>query len=247
MAWLKVEVQTPDKPEVFDIADQLGIDPDAAFGKCFRIWSWFDAHTTNGKPNGVGVSDSLLDRVAGVSGFAKAMYSAGWLEYDGECYGMVNFDVHNGESAKQRAMTAKRVAKHSQKTNAKPNAISVSPALAREEKIREEVNIEPLSDSQANTDPVPSPAEDKKQSLTADAKTVIDFLNLRTGRKYRHTKSNLDPIIARMREGYTLQEIRTVTMRKVNDWLTDEKMSEFLRPLTLYTAKNFNSYAGILE
>lgn len=106
--------------------------------------------------------------------------------------------------------------------------------------------LETLSDSQANTDAAPSEPEDKKPNLSADAKAVIDFLNLRTGRKYRHTKANLDPIIARMREGYTLQEIRTVTMRKVNDWLTDEKMSEYLRPLTLYTAKNFNSYAGIL-
>ena len=103
----------------------------------------------------------------------------------------------------------------------------------------------PLSDSQANTDPVP--LEDKKQKpSTDDAKAVIDFLNLRTGRKYRHTKSNLDPILARMREGYSLQEIRTVTMRKVNEWLPDEKMNEYLRPMTLYTAKNFNSYAGIL-
>jgi uncharacterized phage protein (TIGR02220 family) len=105
--------------------------------------------------------------------------------------------------------------------------------------------LEPLSDSQANTDPMH--LEDcKAKASTADAKAVIDFLNLRTGRKYRHTKSNLDPILARMREGYTVQEIRTVTMRKVNDWLTDEKMNEYLRPATLYTARNFNSYAGIL-
>lgn len=140
MAWLKIETHTPDKPEVFDISDQLGISSDDAFGKCFRVWCWFDAHTTNGKTNGIGVSDSLIDRVAGVSGFAKAMHSAGWLDWDGECYAMPNFDSHNGESAKQRALTAKRVAKHTEKTNAKTNAPSVTTPLAREEKRREEVN-----------------------------------------------------------------------------------------------------------
>jgi hypothetical protein len=143
MAWLKVETHTPDKPEVFDIADQLGIDADAAFGKCFRVWTWFDGHTTNGKPNGVGVSSSLLDRLAGVKGFANAMHAAGWLESDGDVFWMPNFDYHNGESAKSRALTAKRVANHAVKknsTNANTNAVTVSEALPREEKIREEVN-----------------------------------------------------------------------------------------------------------
>lgn len=139
MAWLKVQVHTPDKPEIYDIADQLGIDPDAVFGKCFRVWVWFDAHTTNGKPNGVGVSYTLLDRLANVSGFAKAMHAAGWLESDGDVFWMPNFDYHNGESAKTRAMTANRVKKHSEKTNANTNGELTVDALPREEKRREDI------------------------------------------------------------------------------------------------------------
>lgn len=139
MAWLKIETHTPDKPEVFAIASKLGIDPDAVFGKCFRVWVWFDAHTTNGKTNGIGVSAALIDRVAGVSGFAEAMASAEWLTFTGEGYEVPNFDRHNGETAKQRALTAKRVAKHTNKTNAETNAPAVSEALPREEKIREEL------------------------------------------------------------------------------------------------------------
>ena len=77
--WMKVEKSTPDKPEVFAIADALGIDPDAAFGKCFRVWGWFDSNTTNGKANGCSVSKKLVDRLVSVDGFADAMLNVGWL------------------------------------------------------------------------------------------------------------------------------------------------------------------------
>jgi len=143
MSWLKIEVHTPDKPEVFDIARQLGIHPDEVFGKCFRLWAWFDAHTTNGKTNGVSVSDLLVDRICGVKGFAESMWNAGWLDGKLEDLSVKNFDRHNGETAKTRAMTAKRVQKHA---NAKLTQNLTVGALPREEKRRSK----PISE---NTDP----------------------------------------------------------------------------------------------
>ncbi len=38
--WMKVEKVTPDKPEIEAMASKLELDPDAVFGKCFRIWRW---------------------------------------------------------------------------------------------------------------------------------------------------------------------------------------------------------------
>jgi len=35
--WIKLEHTTPDKPEVFAMADTLGIDPDAVTGKLCRV------------------------------------------------------------------------------------------------------------------------------------------------------------------------------------------------------------------
>lgn len=163
MSWIKVETHTPEKPEVFAIADQLGISSDDAFGKCFRVWAWFDAHTTNGKTNGSGVSASLLNRVAGVSGFAESMVSVGWLVSDESGLTVSNFDKHNGETAKQRGLTAKRVAKHSIKTNDKTNGASVKDALAREDKIREDLkdipagaSISKPKSSKPKTYPIPT-------------------------------------------------------------------------------------------
>lgn len=131
MSWIKMETHTPDKPEIFEMAEKLSIDPDLVFAKCFRIWAWFDAHTTNGKTNGSSVSELLVDRISCVNGFAKAMLSVGWLATDSTGLTLPNFDRHNGETAKGRALTAKRVAKHA---NGKTNGSSVSSALPREDK-----------------------------------------------------------------------------------------------------------------
>jgi hypothetical protein len=129
--WLKVETCTPDKPEVWVIAEELELDPDAVFGKIFRVWVWFDLQTERG--NAPNVTKKLLNRLVGVTGFCESVINAGWMiEQDG-IVSIPNFERHNGESAKKRALTAKRVAKYKQK---KGNASSVTPALPREEKRR---------------------------------------------------------------------------------------------------------------
>jgi 5-methylcytosine-specific restriction endonuclease McrA len=108
--WLKMSVNLPDKPEVWQIAGMLGIDADSVVGKLLRVWAWFDAHTEDG--NAV-VPAQVLDRIACQSGFTEAMKSAGWLEAGpGGVLSMTSFDRHNGKSAKSRMSGAERVAKH---------------------------------------------------------------------------------------------------------------------------------------
>lgn len=127
--WIKVEVLTPDKPEVIGIAHALGLEQDAVTGKLIRLWCWADQHTTDG--NAVSVTRAFVDRYLSVTGFADAMVKVGWLiESDGGLR-FPNFDRHNTESSKQRALTAKRVAKHKGKSNAEGNGNSVTAALPR--------------------------------------------------------------------------------------------------------------------
>ena len=134
--WLKLECSTPDKPEVFAITAAMGWDdPDTTVGKLFRLWRWFDQQTTDG--NARGVTSALLDRIVGVSGFAHAMQSVGWLVINDAGVSLPNFEKHNGATAKGRAQTAKRVANH--RSNAPTVTPTVTPPLAREEKRREEV------------------------------------------------------------------------------------------------------------
>ena len=108
--WLKMEVNLPEKPEVWQIAGILRIDPDAVVGKLLKVWRWFDAHTENGNANGVGFA--VVDAAAGVVGFAEAMSLCGWLQQVGTSLQLPKFESHNGKTAKTRAETARRVAKH---------------------------------------------------------------------------------------------------------------------------------------
>jgi hypothetical protein len=124
--WIKFEVGTSEKPEVWAIADALDIDPDAVVGKLLRVWAWFG--------NAPSVSAKLLDRLVGVTGFCKTVVDAGWLKDENGQLSISNFDRHNGETAKTRALTAKRVAKHKNKGNDEGNASLTPAALPKEDK-----------------------------------------------------------------------------------------------------------------
>jgi hypothetical protein len=134
--WMKMELTLPDKPEVHYIANALNIDPDAVIGKLLRVWAWFDMHTENG--NALGVTFALVDRLTCVSGFGEAMQFAGWLEQRDNQLCMVNFDRHTSESAKKRALTAKRQSKFRNAPVTQPVTL---PALPREEKRREDIPV----------------------------------------------------------------------------------------------------------
>lgn len=128
--WIKFELTTLDKPEVCQIADLADIDPDAVVGKLMRVWGWFDQQTEKG--NAPSVSKKLLDRLVGVIGFCEHMKSVAWMiEIDG-VISLPHFDRHNGKTAKNRLLTAKRVANH-KASNGKGNAPSVSATLPKED------------------------------------------------------------------------------------------------------------------
>lgn len=134
--WIKLQKDTPEKPEVLAMATRLGIDPDAVVGKLVRIWSWFDTHTVDG--NAQSVTFALLDRISGVTGFAEQMMFVGWLVESGSMITLPNFSYHNGETAKSRALGKNRQEKR--RSNAKSNANSVTNSVtnALPEKRREE-------------------------------------------------------------------------------------------------------------
>lgn len=136
MNWIKFEIGTSDKLEVWRIADILGIDPDAVIGKLLRIWAWFDQQTVDGNAVSVTTTSTiaLLDRKVGVSGFCVAMIQVGWMREETDRLTLPNFDRHNGKTAKNRALTAKRVANHKLTSNAEVTRT----ALPREEKTTEE-------------------------------------------------------------------------------------------------------------
>lgn len=107
--WIKVEEATLDKPEVLAMAEMLGTTADDVVGKLLRVWFWFDKQSLNGDAPGVTnvTLDKFIDRHVASQGFAQTMRKVGWLSDAG----LPNFDRHNGETAKNRALTKKRMKK----------------------------------------------------------------------------------------------------------------------------------------
>jgi uncharacterized phage protein (TIGR02220 family) len=71
---------------------------------------------------------------------------------------------------------------------------------------------------------------------------IIDHLNLRSGKNFRNsTKQTQNVIQARLNEGFTIEQFKSVIDIKSSKWKNDPKMEDYLRPETLFGNK-FESY-----
>ena len=82
---------------------------------------------------------------------------------------------------------------------------------------------------------------DREVLITDQAKSVLGYLNLTTGSRYQVCNSSLENIRARLREGFTPEELKLVVDYKTEDWReTDQE--QYLRPATLFIPRNFPGY-----
>jgi len=99
--------------------------------------------------------------------------------------------------------------------------------------------------------PSPSPSPKKNKDIVElkpdVAGEMIEYLNLKSGRSYRNVKTHADHIKARIKEGYSVEEIKAVIDRKCLEWVNDTEMQQYLRPSTLFNNEKFNNYAGQID
>lgn len=70
---------------------------------------------------------------------------------------------------------------------------------------------------------------------------IVDYLNLKTGKKYRHTTKKTQSLInARFNEGFTDEDFKKVIDVKATEW-KGTKNDKYLRPETLFGTK-FEGY-----
>ena len=85
-------------------------------------------------------------------------------------------------------------------------------------------------------------SEEKTEQLAKDIYEIISYLNQKTGCRYRESnQKNQSLIKARLKEGFTVEDFKTVIDNKVDDWGHDKEMVKYLRPVTLFGTK-FESY-----
>ena len=83
-----------------------------------------------------------------------------------------------------------------------------------------------------NTEVTKEKKEDNHQ-----AKEIINYLNKATGRQFKYTTSHQRYIEARFKEGFTANELKLIINFKARQWIDNPKMSQYLRPSTLFGNK----------
>lgn len=107
MDWIKVEKITPRKLEVRQVALDCGCSQGDAFMGWFNLWSYLDNEV--GEDGFLrGYTPQMADQDAGLIGIAASLERSGWLVFDAVGCSVMNWKRHNGKSAKQRALTARR-------------------------------------------------------------------------------------------------------------------------------------------
>lgn len=92
---------------------------------------------------------------------------------------------------------------------------------------------------------VASPEEDKEKEEEKDKEvyiSIISYLNEKAGTKFKPTTAKTKTAIhARLSEGFTVDDFKTVIDKKCAEWIGDDKMEKYLRPETLFGTK-FEGY-----
>ena len=80
-----------------------------------------------------------------------------------------------------------------------------------------------------------------KQTLK-DAAQILDYLNSKAETSFSTKQgANLDLIISRIQEGYTISDFKYVIDYKVKDWKGSD-FQKYLRPMTLFNKVKFENY-----
>lgn len=76
---------------------------------------------------------------------------------------------------------------------------------------------------------------------------IIEYLNAKTGSKFKATtKPYIQAIRSRLKEGYTVDDFKTVIDKKCREW-KGTKLEKYLTPKTLFAPSHFDTYLNSNE
>ena len=88
----------------------------------------------------------------------------------------------------------------------------------------------------------PSTTDDSSTKNNPIYVEIVDYLNAKAGTRYKASTASTHRLIkARLNEGFTIEDFKTVIDKKCAEWLTNSKMEQYLRPETLFGSK-FEGY-----
>lgn len=83
---------------------------------------------------------------------------------------------------------------------------------------------------------------DREIVLTDLAIEVLTHLNQVSGSRFQKSRSSLENIRARLREGYSVSDLKLVIDLKHEHWHENDKQYQYMRPETLFRPSKFEGY-----
>ncbi len=83
---------------------------------------------------------------------------------------------------------------------------------------------------------------DPEVTITDNAILVLTHLNQVSGSRYQKSKTSLENIRARLREGYSVHDLQLVIDLKHEHWNGNDDQYQYMRPETLFGPKKFEGY-----
>jgi uncharacterized phage protein (TIGR02220 family) len=83
---------------------------------------------------------------------------------------------------------------------------------------------------------------DEKSDPSQDAFRVLEHLNRAAGSRYQKSQSSLGPIRGRLSEDFTADELIITVDYTIAKWAEDAKMSDYVRPETIFRPGKFPGY-----
>ncbi|EFH7974183.1 GntR family transcriptional regulator [Escherichia coli] len=83
---------------------------------------------------------------------------------------------------------------------------------------------------------------DPEVVITDLAIEVLGHLNAVSGSRYQKSKTSLENIRARLREGYSVSDLKLVIDLKHEHWRANDEQYQYMRPETLFGPKKFEGY-----
>lgn len=107
--WIKVKKMLPDSPKMRAISRICECSTAEAFLGWFKLYCYFDSHTADGKVEYFGASD--IDYVSGLPKLGEALETVGWVKFNAQDCMILDWEKHNGHSAKHRLLQSERQVK----------------------------------------------------------------------------------------------------------------------------------------
>jgi hypothetical protein len=178
--WIKIEKDLKDDPRILRMASRLrhadvtlaSRSVPMVIGALVTLWWYADTHIGDDDVLAIGADE--VDQLVGLPGFC-ALMPRDWLEIiDAEHVKLIDYTVHNGTLAKNRALQQKRQERHRENTpESRPRHADVTPdALpdkTRQDQTRQDQEKTPSASA------TPRNGKPRKLSHEADPEWLLDL------------------------------------------------------------------------